>query len=37
MATLFVRHDVSDFEKWKQAYDNFDVGRNRPRCVPGKR
>lgn len=24
MATLFVRHDVSDFEVWKQAYDAFD-------------
>lgn len=24
MATLFVRHDVSDFSAWKQAYDDFD-------------
>lgn len=24
MATLFVRHDVSDFGKWKNAYDDFD-------------
>ena len=27
MATLFVRHDVSDFEKWKNAYDDFDAER----------
>lgn len=24
MATLFVRHNVSDFDQWKMAYDNFD-------------
>ena len=29
MATLFVRHDVSDFEKWKQAYDAFDGERQK--------
>ena len=23
MATLFVRHDVSDFDRWKKAYDEF--------------
>ena len=23
MATLFVRHQVEDFETWKQAYDAF--------------
>jgi quinol monooxygenase YgiN len=27
MATLFVRHDVSDFAAWKQAYDAFDAER----------
>jgi len=27
MATLFVRHDVSDFQKWKQAYDDFEPER----------
>jgi quinol monooxygenase YgiN len=27
MATLFVRHDVSDFAQWKQAYDAFDATR----------
>lgn len=27
MATLFVRHDVSDFARWKQAYDDFDATR----------
>jgi quinol monooxygenase YgiN len=27
MATLFVRHDVSDFAHWKQAYDDFDARR----------
>ena len=27
MATLFVRHDVADFGKWKQAYDDFDAER----------
>lgn len=24
MATMFVRHDVSDFGAWKNAYDDFD-------------
>jgi quinol monooxygenase YgiN len=24
MATLFVRHDVADFDTWKKAYDAFD-------------
>ncbi len=24
MATLFVRHDVADFDQWKKAYDDFD-------------
>lgn len=27
MATLFVRHNVADFGKWKQAYDDFDAER----------
>jgi hypothetical protein len=27
MATLFVRHAVADFGKWKQAYDAFDAER----------
>ena len=27
MATLFVRHPVADFGKWKKAYDDFDVER----------
>jgi hypothetical protein len=27
MATLFVRHNVSDFERWKKAYDQFDAER----------
>lgn len=27
MATLFVKHDVEDFGKWKQAYDAFNVER----------
>jgi hypothetical protein len=27
MATLFVRHEVSDFETWKQAYEEFDAER----------
>lgn len=27
MATLFVRHDVADFGKWKKAYDEFDEER----------
>ena len=27
MATLFVRHDVKDFAKWKQQYDEFDAER----------
>lgn len=28
MATLFVRHKVSDFAKWKAAYDAFDAERS---------
>ena len=24
MPTLFARHDVEDFDQWKQAYDNFE-------------
>jgi hypothetical protein len=28
MATLFVRHDVSDFGSWKKAYDEFDAERS---------
>lgn len=27
MATLFVRHDVADYDAWKQAYDEFDAER----------
>ncbi len=27
MATLFVRHDVADFDTWKRAYDAFDAER----------
>jgi hypothetical protein len=27
MATLFVVHDVKDFNTWKQAYDAFDAER----------
>ena len=27
MATLFVRHDVTDFATWKRAYDDFDAER----------
>ena len=27
MATLFVRHTVADFGKWKKAYDDFDAER----------
>ena len=27
MATLFVRHDVSDFDQWKKAYDDFEPER----------
>ena len=27
MATLFVRHNVSDFDSWKRAYDDFDEER----------
>ena len=27
MATLFVRHKVADFGKWKRAYDDFDAER----------
>jgi hypothetical protein len=27
MATLFVRHTVADYGKWRQAYDQFDTER----------
>jgi hypothetical protein len=27
MATLFVRHRVADYGKWRQAYDAFDAER----------
>ncbi len=27
MATLFVRHNVSDFGQWKKAYDQFNAER----------
>ena len=27
MTTLFVRHQVADFAKWRQAYDDFDSTR----------
>ena len=27
MATLFARHDVADFDVWKQAYDDFGAAR----------
>jgi len=27
MATLFVRHRVADFQKWKGAFDDFDAER----------
>jgi hypothetical protein len=27
MATMFVRHEVSDFGAWKKAYDDFDSER----------
>jgi hypothetical protein len=27
MATLFVRHDVADFGKWKAEYDAFEADR----------
>lgn len=27
MATLFVRHTVSDFNAWKKVYDEFDATR----------
>ena len=29
MTTLFVRHQVSDFAQWKQAYDDFDAKRQK--------
>jgi hypothetical protein len=28
MATMFVRHQVTDFAKWKQAYDDFNPRRS---------
>jgi hypothetical protein len=27
MATLFVRHTVSDYAKWRKVYDDFDLER----------
>jgi hypothetical protein len=27
MATLFVRHPVTDYAKWRKAYDDFDAER----------
>lgn len=27
MATLFVRHKVADYDKWRKAYDDFDAER----------
>jgi hypothetical protein len=27
MATLFVRHNVADYAKWRQVYDDFDAER----------
>ena len=27
MATLFARHDVTDFDSWKEHYDAFDAER----------
>ena len=27
MATLFVRHTVVDYEKWRKGYDDFDAER----------
>ena len=27
MATLFVRHQVADYRKWRQVYDEFDAVR----------
>lgn len=27
MATLFVRHQVADFDAWKKVYDEFDAER----------
>lgn len=27
MTTMFVRHEVTDFARWKQAYDDFDPTR----------
>ena len=27
MATMFVKHSVADFTKWKKAYDGFDSER----------
>jgi hypothetical protein len=29
MATLFVRHTVSDYTTWRKAYDEFDATRRR--------
>ena len=28
MATIFVRHEVKDFDEWKAAYDAFDSERS---------
>jgi hypothetical protein len=27
MIRMFVRHDVADYDKWRRAYDGFDVER----------
>ena len=27
MATLFIRHRVADYAKWRKAYDDFDTER----------
>ncbi len=29
MVRMFVRHDVADYPKWRQAYDAFDAERRR--------
>jgi hypothetical protein len=28
MATLFIRHRVADYAKWRKAYNDFDAERN---------
>jgi hypothetical protein len=27
MVTMFIRHEVADYAKWRQAYDGFDAER----------